>query len=178
MCTLCVTLIKAGKLTEAGLPRSFCEDDSLSSSDGGYGSAKADRPPRVYISPARLCDSRTLHARPHPRDRFPPPGPVPTLVRRSATKASSSNHMYPDTSVTVYSSSSGPAIVREFRVRVWTRTRISYLDYRRRTTTIGISKYRCIPQVLAPENFRRLIPLINYRRRLTAFLVEEVPIDC
>lgn len=72
MCTLCVTLIKAGKLTEAGLPRSFCEDDSLSSSDGGYGSAKANRPPRVYISPARLCDSRTLHARPHPRDRFPP----------------------------------------------------------------------------------------------------------
>lgn len=71
MCTLCVTLIKAG-LTEASLPRSFCEDDSLSSSDGGYGSAKADRPPRVYISPARLCDSRTLHARPHPRDRFPP----------------------------------------------------------------------------------------------------------
>lgn len=70
------TLIKAGELTEADLPRSFCGDDSLSSSDGEYGSAMANRPPRVYISPARLCDSRTLHVRPHPRNRFPPLSPI------------------------------------------------------------------------------------------------------
>lgn len=74
MCTL--TLLKAGELTEEGLPKSFCGDDGLSSSDGGYGSAKANCSPRVYISPARLCDSRTLHARPHPRDRFPPVSPI------------------------------------------------------------------------------------------------------
>lgn len=160
------TLIKAGELTEADLPKSFCGDDSLSSSDGEYGSAMANRPPRVYISPARLCDSRTLHVRPHPRNRFPPLSPI---RHRSILVQSH---------VPVYyrhgSSCSVPVVAHEFRVRVRTRTRISYLDYQRRAAAAGISEYRCIPQVLAPENFRGLTPLINYRRWLTALLVDRL----
>lgn len=124
MCTL--TLLKARDLTEAGLPGNFCGDDSLSSSDGGYGSAKANRSPRVYISPVRLCDSRTLHARPHPRDRFPPLSPIRhrSILVQSHVPVYFGHDVLPTLSSLV--------VAREFWVHVRTRTRISHLDYRRR----------------------------------------------
>lgn len=70
-----------------------------------------------------------------------------------------------------------PVGTREFRMR----TRISHLDYRRRVAAAGVSKYRCIPQVLAPENFLKTHPLSLYLDKLLAALthfVEETPIDC
>lgn len=74
----------------SGEERSRGFNGGASSSDGGYGSAKAKRPPPVYISP-----SATLRLSPHarsppPRCRFPP-------SPRSAVEAFSSNQTYPCT---------------------------------------------------------------------------------
>lgn len=100
----------------------------------------------------------------------PTPGTDSHPCRRSATEAFSSNHTYPYTSVTMFFLLCLPSqsfanfeftFVRELE------SRISIIDDEP-PSPLGISKYRCIPQVLAPENFRKLTLLINYRRRLTA----------
>lgn len=95
---------------------------------------------RLY-KPARLCDSRTpshpMHG-PHPRGWFPP-------RRRFAAKAFSSNQ--------TYLGHVPPAPVHRRQPTI-----LCELESRRRSAdgeaVAGISGYGCIPQVLAPENFR------------------------
>lgn len=105
---------------------------------------------RLY-KPARLCDSRTPS---HPIVHVPTPGtlvPTPSPIRRQSILVQSN--------VSVYLGHGAPSCSCPRRLA---RTRISPRSADDEAAA-GISGYGCIPQVLAPENFRaRSRPLIDY----------------
>lgn len=129
----------------ACLLKNICGDGGVSSSDGWYGSAKANRPPCVYISPrdfATLAPPHTPCTSPSPERWFPP-------RRRFTAKAFSSNQTYPYTSAFPLAPvPGGDTVTLEPECELESRREVPM------TRLIAISGYGCIPQVLAPENFR------------------------
>lgn len=148
----------------------FCEDDSLSSSDGGYGSVKADRPPRVYISPAR--DFAILA----PSMHVPTPGtdshPCSSIRHQSILVQSHVSRYFGHR---IYSSSSGLANF-EFAFVRELESRISIIDDEPPPLEfLSIDVFhRCLPLKTSEETH----PLDKLSASTLTFLIEEVPINC
>jgi len=131
----------------------ICGDDGVSSSEAWYGSAKANRPPRVYISPrdfATLAPPRTF---PTPGNGGSHPAADSPLKHSRPIKP-----RYPSRCSLLFPEATRPPTIS------WVLWELE--SHRKVTTTrpsTGISGYGCIPQVLAPENFRaRSRSLIDY----------------